>query len=57
VVEDLGLARSRRRDEMLVENIEDIFANLRQLTLDLLSVTLNHGNLGLVTLGLLLLLN
>jgi hypothetical protein len=57
VIEDLGLARGRRRDEMFVENVEDIFAYLGQLALNLLSVTLDHGNLGLVTLGLLLLLN
>ena len=57
VVEYLRLARSSRRDEVLVENIEDILADLGELALNLLSVALDHGNLSLVTLGLLLLLD
>ena len=49
VVEYLRLARSSRRDEVLVENIEDILADLGELAPNLLS-----SNLSLVTLELLL---
>lgn len=42
---------------MLVENVEDVLADLGKLTLDLFSVALDHGDLGLIALGLLLLLN
>ena len=57
MVEYLRLARSSRGDEVLVENIENILADLGELALNLLSVALDHGNLSLVTLGLLLLLD
>ncbi len=57
VVEYLRLARSSRGDKVLVENIKNILADLGELALNLLSVALDHGNLSLVTLGLLLLLD
>jgi hypothetical protein len=57
VVEDLGLARLSRGNEMLVENIEDVFADLAELALNLLTVVLDELDLGLIALGLLLLLN
>ena len=57
VVEDLGFARGSRGNEVLLEDLEDVLADLGELALDLLPVTLNHGNLGLVALGLLLLLD
>ena len=57
MVEDLALARSGRGDEVLVQNVKDVLADLSELGLDLLAVGLDHRNLGLVTLGLLLLLD
>ena len=42
---------------MLVKDVEDVLADLGELTLDLLPVTLDHGNLSFVALGLLLLLD
>jgi hypothetical protein len=42
---------------MLVENVQDILADFGKLSLDLFPVALDHGNLGLVTLGFLLLLD
>lgn len=55
MVEDLGLARSGRRDKVLVKNIKNVLADLGKLSLNLLPVGLDHGDLSLVTLGLLLL--
>lgn len=55
MVEDLGLARSGRRDKVLVENLKNVLADLGKLSLNLLPVGLDHGDLSLVTLGLLLL--
>ncbi len=40
---------------MLVEDFEDVFANLAQLILDGHAVRLNHGNLSLVAFGFFLL--
>ena len=57
VVEDLRLSALSRRNQVLVENLKDIFANLGEFGLDLLTVLLNQGNLNRVSLGLLLLLN
>jgi hypothetical protein len=57
VVEDLGLARLSGRDQVLVKHAEDIVANLGKLTLDLLAVLLDEGDLGGVALRLLLLLD
>lgn len=42
---------------MLIQDAENVLANLRQLLLDLLAILLDEGDLGLVALGLLLLLN
>lgn len=57
VVENLGLAALGRGDQVLVENGKDVLADLGKLGLDLLTVLLDEGNLLLVALGLLLLLN
>jgi hypothetical protein len=57
VVEDLGLAGLRRGDEVLVQDLEDVLADLGELGLDLLAVLLDEGDLRLVALGLLLLLD
>lgn len=57
MVEDLGFARGSRGDEVLVEDFEDILADLGELALDLLPVALDHCHLGLIALGLLLLLD
>lgn len=45
MVEDLGLARLGRGDEVLVKDFEDVLANLGKLSLDLLSVLLDESNL------------
>ena len=57
MVEDLGLAALGRGDEVLVKNGKDVLADLGELGLDLLAVLLDEGNLLLVALGLLLLLD
>lgn len=57
MVEDLGLARLGRGDEVRVQNAEDILADLGELALNLLAVLLDEANLGGVALGLLLLLD
>lgn len=57
VVEDLGLARLGRGDQVLVKNVEDVVADLGKLVLDLLAVLLDEGDLGRVALRLLLLLD
>ena len=57
MVEDLGLSRLSRRDEVLVQDVKDIFANRCELSLDLLAVLLDQTGLGVVPLGLLLLLD
>lgn len=57
MVENLGLARLSGRDQVLVEDLEDVLADLGKLGLDLLSVLLDEGDLGRVALGLLLLLD
>lgn len=57
VVEDLGLAALSGLDEVLVQNLEDVIADLRQLGLDLLAVLLDQSDLGLVAFGFLLLFN
>ena len=54
VVEYPRLARSGQGDEVLVENLKDILADFGELALNLLSVALDHENLSLITLGLLL---
>jgi len=57
VVEDLGLSRSRRGNEVLVKDVEDVLADLGQLALNLLPVALDHRDLDLIALRLLLLLD
>ena len=57
MVEYLALACLGRGDQVLVEHVEDIVADIRELGLDLVPVGLDLANLGLVALALLLLLN
>lgn len=57
VVEDLALASLGLGDEALVENVEDILADLLKLELDLLAVLANDADVLLGALGLLLLLD
>jgi hypothetical protein len=57
MVENLRFTGSSRRNEMLVEDIEDILADFGKFTLNLLPVALDHLNLSLVAFRLLLLLN
>lgn len=57
VVENLGLSRFGLWNQGLVEDIEDILADLLQLGLDLLAVIANGRNVLLGSLGLLLLLD
>lgn len=57
VVKDLGLARLGLGDERLVEDIEDILADLLQLGLNLLAVVADDGDVLLGALGFLLLLD
>lgn len=57
MVKDLGLASLGGRNEVLVQNGEDVLADLGQLGLNLLAVLLDKADLGRVALGLLLLLN
>jgi hypothetical protein len=57
VVKDLGLARLGLGDEGLVEDVEDILADLLQLGLNLLAVVADDGDVLLGALGFLLLLD
>jgi hypothetical protein len=57
VVKHLGLASLSGWDQVLVQHLEDVLADLGQLRLDLLAVLLDESDLGLVALRLLLLLN
>jgi hypothetical protein len=57
VVEDLALAGLGLGDKALVENVEDILADLLKLELDLLAVLADDANVLLGALGLLLLLD
>jgi hypothetical protein len=57
VVENLGLASGGIGNEALVENVEDILADLFELRLNLLAVVLDGGDVLVGALGLLLLLN
>ena len=57
MIEHFRLATLSRLDQMLVENDQDIFANVGKLSLDLLAVFLNQADLGLIALGLLFLLD
>ena len=57
VVENLGLARLGLGNEGLVEDVQDILADLLELGLDLLAVVADGANVLLRALGLLLLLD
>ncbi len=57
VVENLGLASGGIGNQALVENVEDVLADLLELSLDLLAVLLDGGDVLVGALGLLLLLN
>lgn len=57
MVKDLGLASGGIGDEALVKNVEDVLADLLELSLDLLAVVLDGGDVLVGALGLLLLLN
>lgn len=57
VVENLGLSALSRRNQVLVQNVEDIFTDFGKFGLDLLTVFLNQSHLGRVPLGLFLLLD
>ena len=57
MVEDLALACLGRGDQVLVEHIEDVIADIGELGLDLVAVGLDLANLSLIALALLLLLD
>lgn len=57
VIEDLGLARGSRGDEVLFKNVEDVLADLGELGLNFFPVCFDHGDLGFIALALLLLLD
>lgn len=57
MVEHLRLAALSRFDQMLIEDDQDIFANIGELSFNLLAVFLNQADLGLIALGLLFLLD
>ena len=56
-IEDLGVASGGREDESGVEELEDSIANVGKIGLDLGSIVMDHGDVVLVVLALLLLLN
>jgi len=45
VVENLGLSRFGRRDQVLVKNLENILTDIGELGLDLLSILLDESDL------------
>ena len=57
VVENSGFSRTRRRDQMLIYDSQNITANLRELILYLLAVTLNQFDIVLIPFRFFLLLN
>ncbi len=57
MVKDLGLAGLGLGDERVIEDVENILADLLELCLDLLSVVADGANVLLGPLGLLLLLD
>jgi hypothetical protein len=57
VVEDLALARLRLGDEAVIEDVEDILADVLELGLDLLAVFADDSDVLVRALGLLLLLD
>jgi len=57
MVENLGFTALRGWDEVLIENLEDIFANVGKLCLDFLTVLFDQGDLAFVALRFLFLFN
>jgi len=57
VVEDFRLSALCGRNEMLVKDLEDIFADLGKFRLNLLAILLDKWNLGFVALAFFLLLD
>ena len=57
MVEDLGFAGLGLGDQSLIEDVEDILADLLELCFDLLAVVLDGGDVLVRALGLFLLLN
>lgn len=57
VVEDLGLAGLGLGDQRVIQNVQDILADILKLLLDLITVLLDDTNVLVGTLGLLLLLD
>lgn len=57
VVEDLRFTAVSGGNQVLVENLEDVIADLGEFGLDLLTVLLDESDLGLVALGLFFLLD
>ena len=57
MVKDLRLAALSRWDQVFVKNLQDILADLGELSLDLLTVFLDESDLRLVAFGFLLLLD
>lgn len=57
VVEDLGLSQLGVGDQVISKDLKDIIADALELLLDLGAVGLDHGDVGLGSLGLLLLLD
>ena len=57
MVEDLRFTAVSRGNQVLVENLEDVIADLGEFSFDLLAVLLDEGDLGLVALGLFFLFN
>ena len=56
-VEDLGVAGGGREDESSVEELEDSIANVGKIGLDLGFLVVDHGDVVLVAVALLLLLD
>ena len=57
VIEDLALARGSAGNEVHVEDLQNVLADLGQLGLDLVAVVLDHAHLPFVAFALLLLLD
>ena len=56
-VEDLGVVGGGREDESGIEELEDSIANVGKIGLDLGSIVVDHGDVVLVAVALLLLLD
>jgi len=54
VVEDTGLSTLSLGDQIVLEELDDLGADVAELLLDLLGVVSNEGDVLLVSLGLLL---